>query len=96
MQQYANRHQQMTRYQAISEEMLRNGQESWAAWPQSLVCKAADAQAARNRSVMTAGGDYQANSAFRYTPLGIGSVTANSDGSYNMNMVVRGINGIAP
>lgn len=86
------------RYQAISEEMLRNGQGRGAAVitiPEYT--KAADAQAARNLdTVMTAGGNYQANSAFGYTPLGIGSVTANSDGSYNMNVNGQRISGIAP
>ncbi len=46
-------------------------------------------------TVMTAGGDYQANSAFGYTPLG-GSVTAIQDGSYNMNVNGQRISGIAP
>lgn len=86
------------RYQAISEEMLRNGQgRGAAAITIPEYAKAADAQAARNLdTVMTAGGDYQANSAFGYTPLGIGSVTANSDGSYNMNVNGQRISGIAP
>lgn len=86
------------RYQAISEEMLRNGQgRGAAAITIPEYTKAADAQAARNLdTVMTAGGDYQANSAFGYTPLGIGSVTANSDGSYNMNVNGQRISGIAP
>ena len=86
------------RYQAISEEMLRNGQgRGAAAITIPEYAKAADAQAARNLdTVMTAGGNYQANSAFGYTPLGIGSVTANSDGSYNMNVNGQRISGIAP
>lgn len=86
------------RYQAISEEMLRNGQgRGAAAITIPEYTKAADAQAARNLdTVMTAGGNYQANSAFGYTPLGIGSVTANSDGSYNMNVNGQRISGIAP
>lgn len=86
------------RYQAISEEMLRNGQgRGAAAITIPEYAKAADAQAARNLdTAMTAGGDYRANSAFGYTPLGIGSVTANSDGSYNMNVNGQRISGIAP
>lgn len=86
------------RYQAISEEMLRNGQgRGAAAITIPEYAKAADAQAARNLdTVMTAGGDYQANSAFGYTPLGIGSVTANSDGSYNMDVNGQRISSIAP
>lgn len=86
------------RYQAISEEMLRNGQgRGAAAITIPEYAKAADTQAARNLdTVMTAGGDYRANSAFGYTPLGIGSVTANSDGSYNMNVNGQRISGIAP
>lgn len=86
------------RYQAISEEMLHNGRgRGAAAITIPEYAKAADAQAARNLdTVMTAGGDYQANSAFGYTPLGIGSVTANSDGSYNMNVNGQRISGIAP
>lgn len=86
------------RYQAISEEMLRNGQgRGAAAITIPEYAKAADTQAARNLdTVMTAGGNYQANSAFGYTPLGIGSVTANSDGSYNMNVNGQRISGIAP
>lgn len=86
------------RYQAISEEMLRNGQgRGAAAITIPEYAKAADAQAARNLdTVMTAGGNYQANSAFGYTPLSIGSVTANSDGSYNMNVNGQRISGIAP
>lgn len=86
------------RYQAISEEMLRNGQgRGAAAITIPEYTKAADAQAARNLdTVMTAGGNYQANSAFGYTPLGIGSVTANSDGSYNMNVNGQRISSIAP
>lgn len=86
------------RYQAISEEMLRNGQgRGAAAITIPEYAKAADTQAARNLdTAMTAGGDYQANSAFGYTPLGIGSVTANSDGSYNMNVNGQRISGIAP
>lgn len=86
------------RYQAISEEMLRNGQgRGAAAITIPEYAKAADTQAARNLdTAMTAGGDYRANSAFGYTPLGIGSVTANSDGSYNMNVNGQRISGIAP
>lgn len=86
------------RYQAISEEMLRNGQGRGAvAITIPEYAKAADTQAARNLdTAMTAGGDYRANSAFGYTPLGIGSVTANSDGSYNMNVNGQRISGIAP
>lgn len=86
------------RYQAISEEMLRNGQgRGAAAITIPEYAKAADMQAARNLdTAMTAGGDYRANSAFGYTPLGIGSVTANSDGSYNMNVNGQRISGIAP
>lgn len=86
------------RYQAISEEMLRNGQgRGAAAITIPEYAKAADTQAARNLdTAMTAGGDYRANSAFGYTPLGIGSVTANSDGSYNMNVNGHRISGIAP
>lgn len=86
------------RYQAISEEMLRNGQgRGAAAITIPEYAKAADTQAARNLdTAMTAGGDYRANSAFGYTPLGIGSVTANSDGSYNMNANGQRISGIAP
>lgn len=86
------------RYQAISEEMLRNGQgRGAAAITIPEYAKAADTQAARNLdTAMTTGGDYRANSAFGYTPLGIGSVTANSDGSYNMNVNGQRISGIAP
>lgn len=86
------------RYQAISEEMLRNGQgRGAAAITIPEYAKAADTQAARNLdTAMTAGGDYRANGAFGYTPLGIGSVTANSDGSYNMNVNGQRISGIAP
>lgn len=86
------------RYQAISEEMLRNGQgRGAAAITIPEYAKAADTQASRNLdTAMTAGGDYRANSAFGYTPLGIGSVTANSDGSYNMNVNGQRISGIAP
>lgn len=86
------------RYQAISEEMLRNGQgRGAAAITIPEYAKAADTQAAHNLdTAMTAGGDYRANSAFGYTPLGIGSVTANSDGSYNMNVNGQRISGIAP
>ena len=86
------------RYQAISEEMLRNGQGRGAvAITIPEYAKAADAQAARLMdTALTAGGDYQANSAFGYTPLGIGSVTTNSDGSYNMNVGGQNITGIAP
>lgn len=86
------------RYQAISEEMLRNGQgRGAAAITIPEYAKAADTQAARNLdTAMTAGGDYRANSAFGYTPFGIGSVTANSDGSYNMNVNGQRISGIAP
>lgn len=86
------------RYQAISEEMLRNGQgRGAAAITIPEYAKAADAQAARNLdTALTAGGNYQANSAFGYTPLGIGSVTANSDGSYNMNVGGQNITGVAP
>lgn len=86
------------RYQAISEEMLRNGQgRGAAAITIPEYAKAADTQAARNLdTAMTAGGDYRANSAFGYTPLGISSVTANSDGSYNMNVNGQRISGIAP
>lgn len=86
------------RYQAISEEMLRNGQgRGAAAITIPEYAKAADAQAARNLdTAITAGGNYQANGAFGYTPLGIGSVTANSDGSYNMNVGGQNISGIAP
>lgn len=86
------------RYQAISEEMLRNGQGRGAtAITIPEYAKAADTQAAHNLdTAMTAGGDYRANSAFGYTPLGIGSVTANSDGSYNMNVNGQRISGIAP
>lgn len=86
------------RYQAISEEMLRSGQgRGAAAIAIPEYAKAADAQAARNLdTATTAGGDYRANSAFGYTPLGIGSVTANSDGSYNMNVNGQRISGIAP
>ena len=86
------------RYQAVSEEMLRNGQgRGAAAITIPEYAKAADTQAARNLdTAMTAGGDYRANSAFGYTPLGIGSVTANSDGSYNMNVNGQRISGIAP
>ena len=86
------------RYQAISEEMLRNGQgRGAAAITIPEYAKAADAQAARNLdTALTAGGNYRANSAFGYTPLGIGSVTANSDGSYNMNVGGQNITGVAP
>lgn len=86
------------RYQAISEEMLRNGQgRGAAAITIPEYTKAADAQAARNLdTALTAGGNYQANGAFGYTPLGIGSVTANSDGSYNMNVGGQNITGVAP
>ena len=86
------------RYQAISEEMLRNGQgRGAAAITIPEYAKAADAQAARLMdTALTAGGNYQANSAFGYTPLGIGSVTANSDGSYNMNVGGQHITGVAP
>ena len=86
------------RYQAISEEMLRNGQgRGAAAIAIPEYAKAADAQAARNLdTALTAGGNYRANSAFGYTPLGIGSVTANSDGSYNMNVGGQNITGVAP
>lgn len=86
------------RYQAISEQMLAAGQDRGAAAiaiPE--YAKAADAQAARVLDALTtAGGDYTAHGAFGYTPLGIKSVTANQDGSYNMNIGGRSIEGIAP
>ena len=86
------------RYRAMSEELLRNGQGRGAvAITIPEYAKAADAQAARLMdTALTAGGDYRANSAFGYTPLGIGSVTANSDGSYNMNVGGQNISGVAP
>ena len=86
------------RYQAISEYMLAAGQDRGAAAitiPE--YAKAADAQAARVLDALTtAGGDYTAHGAFGYTPLGIKSVTANQDGSYNMNIGGRPVEGIAP
>ena len=86
------------RYRAMSEELLRNGQGRGAvAITIPEYAKAADAQAARLMdTALTAGGDYQSNGAFGYTPLGIGSVTANSDGSYNMNVGGQNISGVAP
>nr|DAR25219.1 MAG TPA: hypothetical protein [Caudoviricetes sp.] len=86
------------RYQAIGEQMLAAGQDRGAAAiaiPE--YAKAADAQAARVLDALTtAGGDYTAHGAFGYTPLGIKSVTANQDGSYNMNIGGRPVEGIAP
>ncbi len=86
------------RYRAMSEELLRNGQGRGAvAITIPEYAKAADAQAARLMdTALTAGGDYQANGAFGYTPLGIGSVTTNSDGSYDMNIGGQNISGVAP
>jgi hypothetical protein len=86
------------RYQAITEEMLRSGQgRSAAAITMPEYAKAADMQAARTLDALAAaGGDYEARRAFGYTPLGVGAMTTNSDGSYNMNIGGKSVTGIAP
>ena len=86
------------RYQAITEEMLRSGQgRGAAAIAMPEYAKAADMQAARTLDALAAaGGDYEARRAFGYTPLGVGAMTANNDGSYNMNIGGKTVTGIAP
>ena len=86
------------RYQAITEEMLRSGQgRGAAAIAMPEYAKAADMQAARTLDALAAaGGDYEARRAFGYTPLGVGAMTTNSDGSYNMNIGGKSVTGIAP
>lgn len=86
------------RYEAVANQMLANGQNRGAvsvALPE--YAKQADLRAGRELdATMSAGGNYTHRGAFGYTPYGIRSITANKDGSYNIDINGNVIRDVPP